>query len=83
MHSFGMAKDILRTVLTEADKHNGERIEAICIKVDEHDFSEAESLQFCMEGLAKKGTLAEGARIEIELADAAMIDLPSVVLRLN
>ena len=82
MHSFGMAKDILRAVLTEADKHNGERIEAICIKVDEHDFSEAESLQFCLEGLAK-GTLAEGARMEIELADAAMIDLPSVVLRLN
>ena len=82
MHSFGMAKDILRAVLTEADKHNGERIEAICIKVDEHDFSEAESLQFCLEGLAKE-TLAEGARMEIELADAAMIDLPSVVLRLN
>jgi hydrogenase nickel incorporation protein HypA/HybF len=66
MHSLSMAQDILRASLDEAQKHNGKRIKAISLKIADEDFGESESLQFCLEALSK-GTIAEGALINIEL----------------
>ena len=50
------------------------------IKIGEDDFKEADSLQFCLEAMAK-GTIAEGARVEIELAGAN--EAPQVALELD
>jgi len=86
VHSFEMAQNILKAALAEAGKYGGKRIETICVEVGERDFHEADSLQFCLEALAK-GTVAQGARMEIELVDATAMptgnDSLSITLRLG
>lgn len=68
MHSLAMAQDILQAVLDEAQKYQGKRIKAISVKGGAETFMESDSLQFCLEAAAK-GTIAEGAQIEIGLVD--------------
>ena len=67
MHSLAMAQDILAAVLVEAEKHNTKHVKAISVKIGDGHFAESDSLQFCLEAEAK-GTIVEGARIEVELA---------------
>ena len=69
MHSLSMAQDILQAALREAEKYDGKHIKAISVKMADETFMESDSLQFCLEALTK-GTIAEGARIEIELVGA-------------
>ena len=70
MHSLAMAEDILEAALTEAEKHNANKIKAINVKVGNEHFAESDSLQFCLEAAAQ-GTIADEARIEVELMDTA------------
>jgi len=69
MHSLAMAQDILEAALIEAAKHSAKHIKAISVKIGDGHFTESDSLQFCLEASAE-GTIAEGARIEIQLAGA-------------
>ena len=69
MHSLSMAQNILQAALTEAEKHDGKRIEAISVQIGDPNFDELDSLQFCMQAAAE-GTIAEGARMEIDLVGA-------------
>ena len=66
MHSLAMAQDILEAALIEAEKHDAKHIKAISVKIGDKHFIESDSLQFCLEAAAK-GTIAEEARIEVEL----------------
>jgi len=68
MHSLAMAENILKVALGEAENHKGKRIKAISIRIAEENFTETDSLRFCLEGMAR-GTIAEGASIEIELVE--------------
>lgn len=70
MHSLSMAQSILQAAFIEAEKCDGRRIKAVSIKVGDETFVEADSLQFCLEAMAR-GTIAEGARVEIELVGGA------------
>ena len=70
MHSLALAKDILEAVLTEAEKNNSQHIRAIKVRVEDGYLTESDSLQFCLEAAAQ-GTIAEGARMEVELAAVA------------
>ena len=70
MHSLSLAQDILQAALLEAEKHEGKPITAISVKVVGEHLEEADSLRFCLEAMVK-GTLAEGARIEVEGVGAA------------
>lgn len=65
MHSLAMARNILDASLSGAVEHGAKRITAILVKAD-GDFSEADSLLFCLDALSK-GTLAEGAHMKIEI----------------
>lgn len=69
MHSLSMAQSILQAVLMEAGNHEGKRVKAISVKTGDGELVESESLRFCLEAMAK-GTIAEGARIEVELVGA-------------
>jgi len=69
MHSLSLAQNILQAALIEAEKHQAKHIKSISMKLD-RDFSETDSLEFCLQ-LLSKGTIAEGATIGIELAEAA------------
>jgi Zn finger protein HypA/HybF involved in hydrogenase expression len=66
-----MAKDILEAVLSEANKHDGKRIKTITVEIGEEHFLESESLQLCLEAMAK-GTIAEGSRMEIKLMTSTL-----------
>ena len=68
MHSLAMAQDILEAALIEAAKHDAKKIKAINVRMEDKHFTDSDSLQFCLEAAAK-GTIAEGARIEIEFTD--------------
>ena len=68
MHSLAMAQDILAAALNEAKKHKAKHIQAMGVKIGGEHFAESDSLQFCLEAVAR-GTIAEGVQIEIELVD--------------
>ena len=68
MHSLAMAQDILKAALAEVGKNNMQHIKAITIRMEDEHFTESDSLQFCLEAVTK-GTIAEGARIEVDLVE--------------
>lgn len=70
MHSLAIAQGILQAALAEAEKYGGRRIKAINVKIGDEHFTESDSIQFCLEAMAK-GTVAEGAQIKVEVAGAA------------
>ena len=78
MHSLAMAQDILEAALSEAKKHNAKHIKAIRVKIGDGHFAESDSLQFCLEAVTN-WTIAEGARIEIELVDATDGENPELL----
>ena len=83
MHSYVIAKNILEAVLSEAEKLQGEHITSMVVELDGHDFSEAESVQFCLESMAA-GTLIESVPIEISLAESRFEDnTPRVCLNIT
>jgi len=63
-----MAENLLKAVLSEVERQEGGRIEVIRLNLDDHDFAEADSLRFCFAAMAV-GTIAEGARLEINEAN--------------
>jgi hydrogenase nickel incorporation protein HypA/HybF len=75
-----MAEDILQAALVEAEKYHAKCIKTISVKIGDEDFVESDSLQFCLEATAK-GTIAEGASIEIELVGAN--ELHQIALELD
>ena len=79
MHSLATAENILKAILIEVEKHREQRIKHIEVSLDEHGFMEADEIKFCFELLAK-GTVAEGANVEIELAGAN--EAPQITLEL-
>ncbi|MFC2017952.1 hydrogenase/urease maturation nickel metallochaperone HypA [Chloroflexota bacterium] len=66
MHSLAMAENIFKAALNEAGNHKGSRIKSINIRIAEENFTESDSLRFCLEEMAR-GTIAEGANVKIEL----------------
>jgi hydrogenase nickel incorporation protein HypA/HybF len=68
MHDLAMAQDILKTVLTEAERGDTKRIKAINIRMVDDHFHSSDSIQFCLK-MATEGTIAEGAHIEIDCVE--------------
>ncbi|MFC2007395.1 hydrogenase maturation nickel metallochaperone HypA [Chloroflexota bacterium] len=67
MHELSLVQDILQASLDEAGKAGNKRIRQIHARVRESGYPmEANSLQALLETIAK-GTVAEGAEMEIEL----------------
>ncbi|OGW12200.1 MAG: hydrogenase maturation nickel metallochaperone HypA [Nitrospinae bacterium RIFCSPLOWO2_12_FULL_45_22] len=65
MHELSIAQNILRIVEEEARKNKATRINSIKIKAGEMRGIVSKSLSFCFD-FVSRGTLAEGARIDIE-----------------
>ena len=65
MHEMSIAQSVLDIVLQESQNHKVNRVLSVTVKVGELSAVETESLRFCFDFLTK-GTLAEGARLEIE-----------------
>ncbi len=65
MHEMSIAQSVLDIILQESQTHKVNRVLSVALRVGELSAVETESLKFCFE-LITKGTLAEGARLEIE-----------------
>ena len=65
MHEMSIAQSVLDIILQESQTHKVNRVLSVALRVGELSAVETESLRFCFE-LLSKGTLAEGARLEIE-----------------
>lgn len=65
MHELGIATDILDIALAEARRHGGNRITVVNLRVGVLRGVVPEHLLFLF-GHVAKGTIAEGARMEIE-----------------
>ena len=64
MHELGIAEQMLNVALDYAAKNNAKRITAFNVEMSAAADESADSLRFHLENLTR-GTLAEGARVEI------------------
>jgi hydrogenase nickel incorporation protein HypA/HybF len=73
MHELSIAQSILRAALNEAQRSGGKHIREIRAKVkgSHHHIEDTSSLKFCLEAMTK-GTIAEGARMTIELTPSTL-----------
>jgi hydrogenase nickel incorporation protein HypA/HybF len=74
MHELGIAQDIFKIASEYAAKHNAQRITAFHIEISAAMDESEEALRFHIENLAR-GTLAEGATIEIARVPAHLVCL--------
>ncbi len=65
MHEFHIARNILNSVLKQAEKNNLSKIDVIRVEVGELVALTQDSLQFSFEQEAK-GSIAENAKIEMK-----------------
>jgi hydrogenase nickel incorporation protein HypA/HybF len=65
MHEMSIAQSVLDIILQESRDHRVKRVLSVALRVGELSAVETESLKFCFD-LLTKGTLAEGARLNIE-----------------
>ncbi len=66
MHEFHLADNLVKTALTEAEKHNGKRISALKVRLGGNTHITSDGLEMCIQA-SIKGTIAEEAIIEIEV----------------
>ena len=64
MHELGIAEQMLKVALNYAAKNNAKRITAFNVEMSAAMDESADSLRFHFENLSR-GTIAEGARMEI------------------
>lgn len=76
MHELAIAQSLLEQAVSTAQ---GSRIVALFVKVGEASGIQAESLRFCLQAVAK-GTIAEGARMELVACPGGAVFLESLDL---
>ena len=85
MHSLGVARDILKRALSEAARYNAQKIKRIEVRVRDPYFNEYDSLQFCLEVVAKD-TIAHDALVTVEPTrrnDNGNTDLFHIILEVD
>jgi len=82
MHGLWISESILQAALKQAKEYRGKRIKAISVKILDENFQESDWLHFCLE-VAAMGTIAERARIEIELAISTAEGLLEVAIEVD
>lgn len=69
MHELSVAEDMLALIEQEANAQGFQSVQAIWLEVGALSHLEPEALHFCFEAVVKD-TLAEGARLHIDVAAA-------------
>ena len=75
MHELAAAQDVMRAVLAAAEAQGAQRITAIALKIGE--LYTAENLQDLI-AIAAKGTIAEGATVDVEAVPGSAIQVASI-----
>ena len=75
MHELAAAQDVLRAVLEAAEKEGAQRITAIALKVGRaYAVDQMQDLVAIVAG----GTIAEGARLDVEAVPGSAIQVASI-----
>jgi len=77
MHELGLAKDIIRRAVREAERCRSGRVEALHIVMGEEQHADRESLALGI-AAASKGTLAEGATLHFTEGSGGGVVLESI-----
>jgi Zn finger protein HypA/HybF involved in hydrogenase expression len=75
MHELAAAQDVVRAVLAVAEEQGAQRINVIALKVG--SLYSADNLQDLI-AIAAKGTIAEGATVEVEAVPGSAIQVASI-----
>jgi Zn finger protein HypA/HybF involved in hydrogenase expression len=75
MHELAAAQDVVRAVLVVAEEQGAQRVNAIALKVG--SLYSADNLQDLI-AIAAKGTIAEGATVDVEAVPGAAIQVASI-----
>ena len=75
MHELAAAQDVLRAVLAAAEEQNAQRVTAIALKVGRT--YAVDSLRDLI-AIAAKGTIAEGARLDVEAVPGSAIRVATI-----
>ena len=75
MHELAAAQDVVRAVLQVAEEQGAQRLTAIALRVGR--LYAAEHLRDLV-AIAAQGTIAEGARLEVEAAPGSDIQVASI-----
>jgi hydrogenase nickel incorporation protein HypA/HybF len=75
MHELAAAQDVVRVAVQAAAEQNAQRITAIALKVGR--LYAVENLRDLI-AIAAKGTIAEGARLEVEAVPGSAIQVASI-----
>jgi len=75
VHELAAAQDVLRAVLEAAEKEGARRITAIALKVGQ--VYAVEQMQDLI-AIVAGGTIAEGARLEVEAVPGSAIQVASI-----
>lgn len=67
MHEYSVMSQIVELILAEAKNRNAEKVSRVSLEIGEFTFLGEEQLKFAFEVLTK-GTIAEGAQIDIKTA---------------
>jgi hydrogenase nickel incorporation protein HypA/HybF len=67
MHELTLTESVLDIVAEEAGRRNVEHVRAVVLEIGALSCAEPEAIRFCFD-VQSRGTLAEGARLEIRRA---------------
>ena len=75
MHELAAVQDVLRAVLQAAEEQNARRVTAIALKVGR---AYADENLRDLIAIVAKGTIAEGARLDVETAPGSAIQVATI-----
>lgn len=65
MHEMALAESILGLLRDEADRQGFSTVRVVCLELGALSHADPEAMRFCFDAVTR-GSLAEGARLEIE-----------------
>lgn len=77
MHEFKLVSDVLKSVLEHAQKNQAKKVKVVRLQVGEYCHASADNLEFLFRQAAR-GTIAEGAEIEVEVVPGEDLVLKSI-----
>ena len=77
MHEFKLVADVLKNVLAAAEKNQAKKVSAIRLRVGEHCHAAPDNVEFLFKQAAR-GSIAEGAKLEIKIIPGEDLVLESI-----
>jgi hydrogenase nickel incorporation protein HypA/HybF len=77
MHEFKLVADVLKNVLAAAQKNQAKKVSVVRLQVGEHCHAAPDNVEFLFKQAAR-GSIAEGAKLEIKTIPGEDLILDSI-----